>query len=107
MPEPVAKKKSNPCRCATRQPYLSTLRRSLSNDSTYFELENDVQRSGCADDVAHDRDPHAHGEVVKTLDGRYLGDDQRRVPDGDAKASGASRQAAVRRRFAVNNKKHY
>lgn len=97
---PVVRAKQESTPCATRQPYTFTL--SLSDDSTYFELENNVQRPGCADDVAHDRNPHAHGEVVKALDGRYLGDDQRGVPDGDAKASGAGRQAAVRRRFAAD-----
>lgn len=68
---------------------------------TYFEFENGVQRPGRADHVAHDGDPHAHGEIVETLDGRYLGYDQRRVPDGDAKMSGAGRQTAVRRRLAA------
>lgn len=68
---------------------------------TYFELENNVQRTGRANNVADDRDPDTHGEIVETLDGRYLGHDQRRVPNGNAEVSGVSGQPVVRRRFAA------
>lgn len=57
----------------------------------YFELENNIQRSRCARDVTHDRDPDTYGEIVKTLDRHYLSDDQRRIPNGDAKVSSAGR----------------
>lgn len=39
---------------------------------TYFKLENNVQGARRAHDIADDRDPDAHGEIVETLDGRYL-----------------------------------
>lgn len=40
-----------------------------------FELENDVQGARRAHDITDDRDPDAHGEIVETLDGRYLSHD--------------------------------